>query len=78
MCFKAQNKLVRVAWFSAKFVRANPVVAPILVTLTAAPTGNWKWMSSKKAFIEEATTRIAKNRLREPIAFLVESEVKDR
>ena len=77
LCLKAQNKMVRVAWFSVKFIRANPVVAPILVALTSAPTGNWKWMPSKKIFIAEAVARIAKNRNREPIAFVIESEVKD-
>ena len=77
LCLKAQNKPVRVAWFSVKFIRDNPVVAPILVALTSAPTGKWKWMPSKKTFIAEAVARIAKKRNREPTVFLIESEVKD-
>ena len=72
MCYKAQNIAVRVAWFSAKFARAHPEITRNLVALTAAPTGKWKWMASKRTFVAEAGTHIVKSRLREPIAFLVD------
>ena len=77
LCLKSQSKMVRVVWLPVKLIRAGPAVASILVALTSAPTGNWKWMSSNNFFISEAVARIAKNRKREPIAFVIESEVKD-
>ena len=75
VCFKAQNRLTRTAWFSAKFALHHPIIAKIAAQLTTPPTGKWKWMPNKRTFRTTAASLIAKKKPKEAVAFVDQTEV---
>ena len=77
MAFAACHQKPRTAWLSPNFAKDNTSLLVIMVHKTCPPAGKWTWKTSK-ADLLEAPARFARSRPTEAIAFVSESEVKDK